>query len=518
MSNTGKVYLVGAGPGNLDYLTVKGQQLLSIAQVLIYDALVDPQLLKLVSPDCLQLYVGKRGGGTSTPQTQIDRLLVNYCLQGKQVVRLKSGDPLIFGRAGSEIEALTEAGCPYEVIPGISSVIAAPLLAGIPLTDRTLSSCFVVLSAHDPKIIDWEAVSRIDTVVILMGGSSLKEIVRQLTKFGRTPEEPIAIIRNCSRQDQQVWLGKLTTIVGQTANLSLSPAVIVIGKVVEFGNQLNSKRTLLPLQGKTVLVTRAAEQSSQFTTLLQQQGATVLEMPALEITTPSSWQDLDRAIVLLESFHWLILTSANGVQYFFDRLNTLNKDARSLGNLKIAVVGKKTAATLKKYHLQADFIPPDFVADSLVENFPDTLGDKKILFPRVETGGREILVKELTNVGAEVIEVAAYQSKCPDRIDSIVWDALDRQQIDIITFASSKTVQNFYLLIQKALINHPDLTSESLLQNVCIASIGPQTSKTCQELLGRVDVEAKEYTLEGLIEAILRFNPPNEFLLKTANF
>jgi uroporphyrinogen III methyltransferase/synthase len=503
MSQIGKVYLLGAGPGDLAYLTVRGQQVLAIAEILIYDALVDPKLLKLVPPNCLQLYVGKRGGGTSTPQTQIDRLLVSYCLQGKQVVRLKSGDPLIFGRAGSEIEALTEASCPYEIIPGISSAIAAPLLAGIPLTDRVLSSCFVVLSAHDPKIIDWEAVSRIDTVVILMGGNSLEEIVRQLIDFGRSPEEPIAIVRNCSRHNQQVWLGKLTNIVGQSANLSLSPAVIIIGKVVEFGDRLNSKKTLLPLQGKTVVVTRAAEQSSQFTFLLQQQGANVLEMPALEITAPSSWQDFDRAIALLDSFHWLILTSANGVEYFFDRLNTLGKDARSLGNLKIAVVGKKTAATLKKYHLQADFIPPDFVADSLVENFPDTLKGKKILFPRVETGGREILVKELTNVGAEVIEVAAYQSKCPDRIDSIVWDALQQKQIDIITFASSKTVRNFNTLIQKALIDSSNITLDSLLQNICIASIGPQTSKTCQQLLGRVDVEAKEYTLEGLTEAIL---------------
>jgi uroporphyrinogen III methyltransferase/synthase len=502
LTRIGKVYLVGAGPGNLAYLTVKGQQVLANAEVLIYDALVDLQLLQLVSPECLKLNVGKRGGGTSTPQTEIDKLLVTHCLQGKQVVRLKSGDPFIFGRASSEIEALTEAGCAYEVIPGLSSATAAPLLAGIPLTDRELSSSFVVLSAHEPKNLDWEAIARIDTVVILMGGSSLPEIVRQLMQFGRSPEEPIAIIRNCSRPEQQIWIGTLTNIVDRTAGIILSPAVIVIGKVVKFSKPLNNQPTFLPLQGKTVLVTRAAEQLSQFSQLLQQKGATVIEMPALEITSPSNWEDLDRAIAELANFDWLILTSANGVKYFCDRLANLNKDVRVLAAIKIAVVGKKTASTLKKYNLRSDFIPPDFVADSLVEHFPETLTGKKILFPRVETGGRDILVKELSNSGAEVVEVAAYQSVCPDRIDSLAWSVLQQNQVDIVTFASSKTVRNFVRLIEGAGEKNPALTLESLLKDVCIASIGPQTSKSCQELLGRVDIEAKEYTLEGLTEAI----------------
>jgi uroporphyrinogen III methyltransferase/synthase len=505
MAASGKVYLVGAGPGNPAYLTLRGKQLLSVAEILIYDALVDLQLLQLVPADCLQICVGKRGGRVSTSQTEIDRLLVSYCLQGKQVIRLKSGDPFIFGRANSEIEALTEAGCAYEVIPGISSATAAPLLAGIPLTDRLVSSCFVVLSAHDPKIIDWEAIARIDTVVILMGGSSLEEITQHLLNFGRSPEELIAIIRNCSRPEQQIWFGTLTTIVSQTASVSLSPAVIVIGKVVELGKQLDNRQTVLPLQGKTVLVTRAAEQSSQFTNLLQQQGATAIEMPALEITVPSSWEGLDRAIAVLPDFDWLILTSANAVEYFGDRLANLGKDVRTLAGVKIAVVGKKTAATLKKYHLQPDFIPPNFVADSLVENFPESLPGKKILFPRVETGGREILVRELTNSGAEVVEVAAYQSKCPDRIDPIAGKAIQQRQIDIITFASSKTVRNFVQLLEQLLKDDPNNNLQSLLDNVCIASIGPQTSQTCQELLGRVDLEAQEYTLEGLTEAIVSY-------------
>ncbi|MBE9166653.1 uroporphyrinogen-III C-methyltransferase [Pleurocapsales cyanobacterium LEGE 06147] len=511
MQGNGKVYLVGAGPGSLSYLTLRGQQLLARAQVLIYDALVDFQLLNLVPSDCLRLDVGKRGGKKSTPQTKINQLLIAYCLQGKQVVRLKSGDPLIFGRARAEIEALRAAGCPFELVPGISSALAAPLLAGIPLTDKDWSSCFAVLSGHQPETLDWGALARIDTLVILMGGHTLEEIIHRLLQQGRSPSEPVAIIRHCGRPEQKVYWGTLADIVKKTQSISLSPAVIVIGKVVELGNRFDyiqsslSHHPSLPLAGKTILVTRAAKQSSQFKDLLQQQGATVIDMPALAITPPSSWEGLDRAIANLNDFDWLILTSANGVEYFFNRLAALGNDVRALAGIKIAVVGKKTAATLKQKNLQPDFIPPDFVADSLVEHFPETLSDRQILFPRVETGGREVLVKQLSDRGAKVVEVAAYQSNCPREIEPHAWFALQQRQVDVITFASSKTVKNFARLTEKALKADPKETVQSLLANVTLASIGPQTSQTCEELFGRVDVEAKEYTLEGLTEALVKF-------------
>ena len=250
-----------------------------------------------------------------------------------------------------------------------------------------------------------------------------------------------------------------------------------------------------PLAGKTILVTRSAGQSSEFTHLLQQEGATVVEMPTLEIGPPASWQQLDNAIAHLQDFEWLILTSTNGADYFFERLLAQGKHPRALANVKIAVVGKKTSASLKQRGLQPDFIPPDFVADSLVEHFPEPLEGKKILFPRVETGGREVLVKELTANGAEVIEVAAYESRCPQAIAPSALDALKRLQVDIITIASSKTVKNFCTLLEAS--------GGASLDGVCIASIGPQTSETCQKLLGRVDVEAKEYTLEGLLQSLL---------------
>lgn len=505
MTCSGKVYLVGAGLGDVGYLTVKAQQLLAEADVLIYDALVDAQLLQLVKLNCLKLDVGKRGGKLSTPQAEINQLLVKHCLEGKLVVRLKSGDPFIFGRSTSEIQALIKAGCAFEVVPGISSALAAPLLAGIPLTDPVLSRCFAVLTAHDPEQLDWEALTQIETLVILMGGQQLAEIVQQLLRHGRSRQTPIAVIRWAGCLQQQIWTDKLENIVAQTAGVSLSPVVIVIGEVVRLRDYLqssmnNSEKSPPPvsLTGKTILVTRSVGQSSQFSDRLKQAGANVIEMPTLEIVPPSSWEALDQAIAHLLGFDWLVLTSTNGVDYFFERLETQKLDARALFGVKIAVVGEKTAASLKEQGLKPDFIPPDFVADSLVANFPESLQGKKVLFPRVETGGREILVKELTAKGAEVVEVAAYQSRCPEAIAPAALAALQRQAVDIITFASSKTVQNFCHLLE--------LNGGANLDSVCIASIGPQTSKTCVSLLGRVDVEAEEYTMDGLFQSLVKIN------------
>ncbi len=512
MTCSGKVYLVGAGLGDVGYLTVKAQQLLAEADVLIYDALVDAQLLQLVKLNCLKLDVGKRGGKLSTPQAEINKLLVEHCLQGKLVVRLKSGDPFIFGRSTSEIQTLIKAGCAFEVVPGISSALAAPLLAGIPLTDPVLSRCFAILTAHDPDQLDWEALAQIETLVVLMGGQQLAKIVHQLLRHGRSRQTPIAVIQWAGCLQQQIWTDELENIVAKTAGVSLSPVVIVIGEVVGLRKYLQSNMNntekspspaspaspalSYPLAGKTILVTRSVGQSSQFSDRLREAGANVIEMPTLEIVPPASWYALDQAIAHLLGFDWLILTSTNGVDYFFERLEAQKLDARALFGVKIAVVGEKTAASLKQQGLKPDFIPPDFVADSLVANFPESLQGKKVLFPRVETGGREILVKELTAKGAEVVEVAAYQSRCPEGIPPAALEALQRQAVDIITFASSKTVQNFCHLLE--------LNGGANLDSVCIASIGPQTSKTCVSLLGRVDVEAEEYTMDGLFQSLVK--------------
>jgi uroporphyrinogen-III synthase len=267
---------------------------------------------------------------------------------------------------------------------------------------------------------------------------------------------------------------------------------------------VNSNFSLSPLTGKTILVTRSLGQSNQFSDRLTAAGATVIEMPALEIGPPSSWEALDQAISHLSTFNWLILTSSNGVEYFFQRLEKSGQSKNALAGVKIAVVGEKTAKSLQKQNIQADFIPPNFVADSLVENFPESLTAKKILFPRVESGGRQVLVKQLTIKGAEIIEVPAYESCCPQNIPPAAEYALVNNTIDIITFASSKTVQFFSQLTKHIFTYNPEN-----LARIYIASIGPQTSKTCENVFGRVDIEAEEYTLEGLTNAIIKFSNNN---------
>ncbi len=505
-----KVYIVGAGPGDTAYLTLRAQQILTQAEVLIYDALVDRGLLDLVPNACILVDVGKRGGQPSMPQSQIDLLLVEYAQTGRTVVRLKSGDPFIFGRVTAEIDALIAARCDYEVVPGLSTALVAPLLAGIPLTDPVLSRGFAVVTAHLPDDLDWDALARMPTVVILMGARQLAAVVTQLLKHDRAIDTPIAIIRWAGTPQQQIWVSDLGRILLETGDIELSPAVIVVGQVVRLREYLKCEMSTSPIDpnlaldncadrpflvGKTVLVTRAAKQASEFSQMLQSRGARVLEMPTLEIVPPTSWQDLDREIETLADFDWLILSSSNAVDALFARLQHAGKDSRVLAGLQIAVVGQKTAQSLQPHGITPDFIPPDFIADALVSNFPTSPTGQRILFPRVETGGREVLVKEFTDLGATVVEVAAYQSQCPAEIDPTVLTALQNREVDIIAFASSKTVQHFCQLIGTSL-------PTDWQQQVCIASIGPQTSATCLALLGKVDIEATAYTLPGLVAAL----------------
>ena len=507
-----KVYIVGAGPGDISYLTLRAQQILTQAEVLIYDALVDRGILELVPSACELVDVGKRGGQPSMPQAQIDRLLITYAQTGRMVVRLKSGDPFIFGRVTAEIDALMANNCDFEVVPGLSTALVAPLLAGIPLTDPVLSRGFAVVTAHLPDDLDWDALARMPTVVILMGARQLPEVVTQLLKHDRAIDTPIAIVRWAGTPQQQIWVSDLGQILAETGEVELSPAVIIVGQVVRLREYLNCEISTSPVNrffssddraksptiaGKTVLVTRASGQANEFSQMLRSRGARVLEMPTLEIVPPSNWQDLDREIGRLSDFDWLVLTSSNGVEAFFGRLQQAGKDSRALAGIKIAVVGQKTARSLQQYGITADFIPPDFIADALVSSFPISPASQRILFPRVETGGRETLVREFTALGAIVVEVAAYQSQCPQTIDPQILAAIKSHQVDIITFASAKTVKHFCQLIGTNL-------PSGWQSRVCIASIGPQTSASCRSLLGKVDIEATEYTLPGLLAALER--------------
>lgn len=499
-NSPGKVFLLGAGPGNIEYLTVAGQRCLARADALVYDALANSALLQQIPSNCEHWHVGKRGGQPSTLQAEINQLLVRLCQAGKQVVRLKAGDPFVFGRAAAEIQALKAHNCEFEIIPGLSSALVAPLLAGVPLTDPVLSRGFGVFTAHDLDALDWQALSRLDALVLLMGGRKLREICDRLLSHQKRPETPTMVVRWAGQPQQQIWSGTLLSMPQIVGSAKLSPCVIVIGGVVGLREYLASPtpKATQPLAGKTIVVTRAASQASEFSKMLTERGGQVIDLPALEIRDPVSWEPVDEAIAILSTFDWLILTSPNAVNYFLDRLIQQGKDFRQLAHLKIAVVGKKTNRFLSQRGLIADFIPPTFVADSLVEHFPEDPRDKKLLFPRVESGGRDILVKSMTERSAQVIEVAAYESACPSQLSPVAEQTLSNRQADILTFASSKTVRHFAKLMEQSF----GASWRSLLENVAVASIGPQTSRDCRELLNKVTFEAKEHTLNGLVKGL----------------
>lgn len=500
----GKVFLLGAGLGGRDLLTVRGLELLQQADVVLIDDLVDPQLLAELSPQAQVIPVGKRAAQERMTQDQINHALIYYGQQDQQVVRLKTGDPLIFGRAAEEVRALQAAGCPFEIIPGLSSALTGPLLAGIPLTDKTLSRCFGVLTGHDLEALPWGALAQLDTLVILMGGRQLEPIAQRVIEHGRSPDTPMAVIYGAGQATQRTWTGTLGGLPQHLAEVSLAPAVIVIGAVVNLQDLFLSDQARLPqpqpLAGKTLLVTRAETQSASFSDLLKAEGARVIELPTLVITAPSSWQALDQAIQELSRFDWLILTSANAVTSFCQRLAQHHLDSRALASVQIAVVGAKTAEFLSHYGLIPDLIPEEFIADRLLQVFPHRQG-QRVLFPRVESGGREVLVRGLRAEGAEVIEVAAYQSVCPAQADPQVIQQLRSQTIDVLTFASSKTVQYFCQLL-----SHADLDPVTVAQSTQIAAIGPKTAETCTAMLGRVDIMPEHYTLEDLVQAIVKFN------------
>lgn len=502
------MYFVGAGFGTPEYLTLQAWTCLQQAQVVLYDALLSPSLLELLPRDCLQVAVGKRAGAEALPQSEINRLLVDYGQQYQRVVRLKSGDPGLFGRLHQELEAVLGAGLEAVVVPGLSSALAAPLLAGLCVTAKGVSQSVAILGGHAPETLPWSAIAHMETLIFLMASRSLRQIVEALLRQGRSPTEGLAILQWAGQPQQRFWLGTLESYLSTPRFPDMAPAVVVIGAIAQKRYPLASLELGLPdflrtspssmsrLQGKTILVTRAADQASTFSEQLKAAGATVLEMPTLEIVPPSSWQPLDQALAQLDTFDWLILTSHNAVTFLMERLQRHGKDSRALAGLKIAVVGAKTAQTLRSYGLIADFTPAEFVADALVAEFPEAVTGLRFLFPRVEKGGRAVLVDAFTAAGAEVVEVPAYDSRCPQAADPQVLKALEAGQVDMVTFTSSKTVKHFCQLVG-------DQAAE-LLQTVQIASIGPQTSQTCRELLGRVDAEAAEHTLEGLLQALLQ--------------
>jgi uroporphyrinogen III methyltransferase/synthase len=501
----GKVYLIGAGPGDPGLFTLRGVSCLREADVIVYDYLANPRLLSYAKPDAELIYVGKKGGDAdAATQVEIDRVLIDKARAGKVVARLKGGDPFIFGRGGEEGEELFQAGIPFEVVPGVTSAIAVPAYAGIPLTHRDYASTVAILTGHeDPSkqtsVIDWERVATgIGTLVFLMGCANLPTIVGKLLEYGRPKDTPAAVMHWGTKPEQETVVGTLEQIVALTQKRGLGPpAVLVVGEVVRLREQLNwfERR---PLFGKRILVTRTREQAGRFAELLEGQGAEVVEVPLIEIAPPESWEPVDRAIDRLETYEWVIFTSTNGVEEFFRRLRALRRDARRLGNARICAIGPATAASLERHQIIPDVVPAEFRAEGVIEKLaPYDLQGAKILLPRAEVA-RDLLPKELEARGATVEVVPVYRTvKSPTAAD-VLKPLLQDRRIDLVTFTSSSTVTNFVEALAQE-----DL--KAMCDGIRIACIGPITKDTAERAGLTVDIMPQQYTIPTFAEAIAEY-------------
>jgi uroporphyrinogen III methyltransferase/synthase len=498
----GFVSLIGAGPGDPGLLTLRGAEALADADVVVYDYLANPALLSHARPTAELIYVGKKAGRHSRSQKEINALLVERAVAGQRVARLKGGDPFVFGRGGEEALALVDAGVAFELIPGVTSAVAAPAYAGIPVTHRGLASSFAVITGHeDPSkgesAVDWPRLATgVDTLVFLMGVGNLSLIVDQLMAHGRPANTPVALVRWGTVPAQQVLSGTLADIVGKVRVANLKPpAVIIVGQVAGLRQQLHWFEDR-PLFGQRVLVTRSREQASVLSARLRALGAEAIELPTIHITPPGDWMPLDRAIAELSSYDWLIFTSVNGVGHFWDRLVNAGLDARALYGVKLAAIGPATAAELEAHGLRSDHVPDEYVAEAVAAGLGDVRG-QRVLLPRADIA-RPALADLLRRSGAQVVEVVAYRTSRPAVDADALRDLLTC--VTIATFTSSSTVRNLATMAQHAGLNLPQA-----LAHATIACIGPITAGTARELDLPVHVTAEEYTIDGLVDALIRY-------------
>ncbi len=500
---TGKVYLVGAGPGDPKLLTLRGKECLEQAEVVIYDYLANPALLEHVRPEAERIYVGRRGRGEYGDQAEINRLMLDRARAGMIVVRLKGGDPFVFGRGGEEAEAVAEAGIPFEVVPGVTSAIAAPAYAGIPVTHRTLASSVALVTGHEDPLkpsptVEWDRLaSTSGTVVFLMGMKNLPAIVAHLTASGRPATTPVALIRWGTRAEQRTVIGTLADIVRKADEARLDPpTVIVVGEVVRLREKLNWFESR-PLFGTTVLVTRPREQVGEFADLLAGYGARVLTMPTIAIVDPTDWGPLDRAIGDLARYDWVIFTSVNGVRFFFDRLRALGRDARALGRARVCAIGPRTAEELAERGFKADLVPEEYQAEGVLEAMKkEDVKGVRILIPRAEVA-RDILPEELRARGADVTVAVAYRTVRPEADGEALKERLRRREIGVVTLTSSSSVRNYVALFADR------AEASTLTANAVVACIGPITAETAESYGLKVGIRAKENTIPALAEAIV---------------
>lgn len=505
-SRPGKVYLIGAGPGDPTLITVKGMNFLKKAEVVVYDYLASTKLLQYAPADAEFIYAGKKGGGHHAhTQEEINQILVDKARQGKNVVRLKGGDPFIFGRGGEEIEELAAHGILFEVVPGVTSATAAATYAGVPITHRRFTASVAFVTGHEDPLkekstIDWSKVSTgIGTLVFYMGIKNLPHIVERLIANGRDPKTPVVVVRWASTTKQRSVEGTLETIadIVQTAGIK-PPALVVVGEVVQLRKTINwfEKR---PLFGRRVLVTRTREQASDLVAGLEEAGAECIEFPTIAIGEPDSWKILDQEIPQLGRFDWILFTSINAIHAFFGRLATKGLDARSLHGAKVAAVGTATAEALLAYGIRVDLVPQTFTGDGLADELLQHAVDGlQVLIPRAQKA-RESLPERLRQAGAEVVVAPVYRNVRPAGRKEQLRKLLAEEKIDVLTFTSSSTVTNFLHMLDAA--SQDELSS--LLKEVRIASIGPITTKTVEEAGLVVDMQPTVFTIPSLIDAII---------------
>ncbi|MBI3121194.1 MAG: uroporphyrinogen-III C-methyltransferase [candidate division NC10 bacterium] len=506
----GKVYLIGAGPGDPGLFTLKGRRCLEEADVVVYDYLANPRLLRYVKPDAEVIYVGKRAGQHTLPQEEIGRLLVEHAHQGKVVARLKGGDPFIFGRGGEEAEELAAAHIPFEVVPGVTSAVAAPAYAGIPLTHRDFTSTVAFVTGHEDPTkeetgIAWDKIATgIGTLVFFMGVGQLPEIVMRLTQHGRSPATPAAVIRWGTWAGQEVVTGTLADLPEKCRGMQ-PPALIVVGEVVALREKLRWFEAM-PLSGKRILITRAREQASSFARVLEAAGAEVVEFPTITFAPPESWGPLDAAIARLREYQWVIFTSRNGVRFFWERMQLAGRDARDLFGMTVCAIGPATAGALQSLGVRADIVPAEFKAEALVEAIGAVTGaegmrETRVLLARAAEA-REVLPEELTRRGARVDVVAAYRTVKSASDAEALRTMLREGKIHAVTFTSSSTVKHFLDLVGEE--------ASALLQGVVVASIGPITAELAARHGITSHIVPENYTIPTLAEALIKHFRPTQ--------
>lgn len=500
--NSGKVILVGAGPGDPGLLTVRAAEALAAADVVVHDALVNPAVLARAREDAEKIYAGKRAGDHAIPQENLNELLVERARAGRLVVRLKGGDPFVFGRGGEEAEALAAAGIPFEIVPGVTSAIAAPAFAGIPLTHRDWASTVQFITGHeDPAkatpAVDWAHLGHTTgTQVILMGAERLGAIAAALTAGGRPGTTPVAVIQNGTLGSQRTVTGTLENIAGKVTAAGMgAPAVIVVGEVVALRERL-AWYEQGSLFGQRIVVTRTRAQAGTLAAELRRRAADVYELPTIRIEATTERQALVEAITGIGEYDWLVFTSPNGVSWFFDYFCKAFPDIRALGNIRIAAVGPATAEMVRALHLQVDVVPKRAVAADIAQAIQEheTVENLRFLLLRAEAATLE-LPRLLEELGGIVDDVAAYRTVAETADPTLAVARFEREGADWVTFASSSAVERFH-----ARFPLPGLVRR--FPQLRAASIGPETSRTLRSLGWEPAVEAKDHTIAGLVAAL----------------